>query len=137
MENTTTIEDLSQAEIEFKKKFPEAYERYRLYLNYYIVKTGKNLKGKDYETVLIKGFIAYFLHREGCITGKKTIPLMYISKLLNYVAHTGAIYAINRIKTLLKTQPKYKLVNMKRQYIKDYFTAFNNILLHSIKKNNK
>lgn len=137
MKNVSTIEDLSEEEIEFKNKFPEAYERYKLYLNYYIVKTGKNLKGKDYETVLIKGFIAYFLHREGCITGRKTIPLVQISKLLNYVAHTGAIYAINRVNTLLKTQPKYKLVNMKKRYIKDYFTAFNNILLHSIRKNNK
>lgn len=127
-------ESISPEEFSFKEKHPEAYKRYKLYANYYTFKTGKNLlKDKDYETSIVKGLIAFFLYKETMVTKKEMIALLSISKLLGYVAHTGAIHAINRVKAIMK-QPKYK---MKGKYIRVFFVAFNDIFIQSIKQNNK
>lgn len=119
------------SEEDFKNIFLSAYKRYKLYVNYYIFKTGKNIfESKDYQTAMIKWLIAYFLYKENNVTKEKKITLVTIAKLLHYENHTGVSKAMKNIENLLKKQPKIKI---KDKYIKDYFMIFNSIFIQTIK----
>lgn len=107
----------------FRIKYPNVFEKYKIYKNYYFRKT--NVKDKflsDYNSVLFKSLIAFFIYQEG--KKSKKITLKTIANILGYKSHTTVIYSINKIKNLLLYQPKYQ-VNGKD--IKKLFLIFNGI----------
>lgn len=127
------VKDISDKEKMFAKKFPNIFKRYLLYTSYYNVTTGRILENnKDYETVIVKSLVAYFIYQEK----KKDVKLKLkdIADLLNYRDHTGVSYAIKRIRLLFITQPNYKIQN---KNIKEYFMIFNGIFCknNNIEKN--
>lgn len=128
-----TIGEISIQEQEFKKLYPDSYIRYRLYANYYILKSGRNMNSKDYETVLVKSLISYFLYKENKVIKESKVTLTMIGRLLGYASHTGVVKSIKKIENLLRMQPNYKIYNMINMCIKDYFVVFNNIFIKSIK----
>lgn len=123
------LHPLPENEAAFAKKFPNLYQKYLLYKKYYKAKTGKEVNAEDYESIIVKSMVAYFLYkgkymvggrRQGQKKGEK-ITLKEIASLLNYKSHTGTIYAIQSIKRMLKFNPDYKVINKE---IKDLWISF-------------
>lgn len=130
MAEINIVKELSEQEKKFKDKFPEIFKKYLLYVSFYSIKTGKNINTqKDYDTIIVKSLISYFIYQEQKYN--KRLTLSYIADLLNYKDHTGVLYAIKRIQLLLRTQPKYKVND---RYIRDYFLIFNCIFCKSKNK---
>jgi hypothetical protein len=138
---TRELQPLSENELDFEKKFPNLYQKYILYRKYYKAKTGKDVNGEDYDSIIVKSMVAYFLYKGKYMVGKRRqgrkrgekITLKEIASLLNYKSHTGAIYAIRSINRLLKFNPEYKVIDKE---IKDIWFNFSFIMTHP-KKTNK
>ena len=125
------VRNLSHQEKKFAEKFPNIFQRYLLYTAYYRVMTGRTLENnKDYETIIIKSLVAYFIYQE---RKEAKLKLKDIADLLNYKDHTGVSYAIKRIRLLFITQPKYKVQD---KNIREYFMIFNGIFCKSRNKSN-
>lgn len=130
MEKLNFIRNFSEDEKAFRKTHPDIFDRYTSYVSYYTLKTGKNpLEENDYSSVIIKSLIAYFIYQER-IYGKK-ITLLDVAKLLNYKDHSGAVYAIKRVKNLLKMQSKYRVFG---KPLRLYFITFNGIFHRGLNK---
>jgi hypothetical protein len=135
------LQPLSENELAFAKKFPNLYQKYILYRKYYKAKTGKDVNGEDYDSIIVKSMVAYFLYKGKYMVGKRRqgrkrgekITLKEIASLLNYKSHAGAIYAIRSINRLLKFNPEYKVIDKE---IKDIWFNFSFIMTYP-KKTNK
>ena len=139
-ENNTDKQALLENERKFAEEFPYLYAKYQAYKRYYTKKTRKDIYEDDYNSIIIKSLIAYFLYKEkynmkakrkkiknAKVRSRKKITLADIALLLNYKSHTGAIYAIQSINKLLKFSPEYKVID---KGIKDIWFNFSFIMTH-------
>lgn len=132
-------EEISDNERDFSQKFPHLFRKYQLFKKYYSLKTGKDFYGEDYDAILVKSLVAYFLYKgkndnkttlkkrslKSVKTKKPKLTLKELSILLKYKGHTGTIYAIESIRRMLKFNPDYKVLG---RGIKDLWLSFNFIM---------
>jgi len=137
VEESTVI---SENERDFAEKFPHLFKKYLLFRKYYQLKTGNDFYGDDYDAILIKSLVAYFLYKgkndnrfsksnprvsRVPRVKKPKLTLKELAILLKYKSHTGTVYAIQSIRRMLKYNPDYKVLNKE---IKDLWLSFNFIM---------